>query len=173
MASNKKKRDELQLIYGKGSMFEKSKCEEYIATLPMIKGYKRFIKEKHFTTKEIRKLTHRMNYHHLEHKADGGGTTIENGAVVNELEHRYIHSLPRNHEEIINNHIRQWKADFITIMDGQVIDSQEIDINLNEDVIEIPVHNMNKKHNVKYLEEKRRRQEKQELQKLKKEYEAR
>ena len=50
MASYKKKRDELQLMYGEGSMFEKSKCEEYIATLPMIKGYKRFIKEKHFTT---------------------------------------------------------------------------------------------------------------------------
>jgi hypothetical protein len=173
MASNKKKRDELQLIYGEGSMFEKSRCEEYIATLPKIKGYKRFIKEKRFTTKEIRKLTHRMNYHHLEHKADGGATNVENGAVVNELEHRYIHSLPRNQEEIINNHIRQWKADFIAIMGGQVIDSQEIDINLNEDVIEIPVHNMNIKHNLKYLEEKRRRQEKQELQKLKKEYEER
>lgn len=173
MASNKKKRDELQLIYGKGSMFEKSRCEEYIATLPKIKGYKRFIKEKRFTTKEIRKLTHRMNYHHLEHKADGGATNVENGAVVNELEHRYIHSLPRNHEEIINNHIRQWKADFISIMGGQVIDSQEIDINLNEDVIEIPVHNMNKKHNLKYLEEKKRRQERIELQKLKKEYEER
>ena len=173
MASNKKKREELQVIYGEGSMFEKSKCEEYIATLPKIKGYKRFIKEKRFTTKEIHKLTHRMNYHHLEHKADGGATNVENGAVVNELEHRYIHSLPRNHEEIINNHIRQWKADFISIMGGQVIDSQEIDINLNEDVIEIPVHNMNKKHNLKYYEEKRRRQEKRELQKLKKEYEER
>ena len=114
-----------------------------------------------------------MNYHHLEHRADGCGTTIENGAVVNELEHRYIHSLPRNHEEIINNHIRQWKADFIAIMGGQVIDSQEVDINLNEDVIEIPVHNMNKKHNLKYLEEKKRRQERIELQKLKKEYEER
>lgn len=173
MASNKKKRDELQLIYGEGSMFEKSRCEEYIATLLTIKGYKRFIKEKRFTTKEIRKLTHRMNYHHLEHKADGGATNVENGAVVNELEHRYIHSLPRNHEEIINDHIRQWKADFIAIMGGQVIDSQEIDINLNEDVIEIPVHNMNKKHNLKYLEEKKRRQERIELQKLKKEYEER
>ena len=172
MASNKKKRDELQLIYGKGSMFEKSKCEEYIATLPMIKGYKRFIKEKHFTTKEIRKLTHRMNYHHLEHRADGGGTTIENGAVVNELEHRYIHSLPRDQEEIINNHIRKWKADFISIMGGQVIDSQEIDINLNEDVIEIPVTTYHKK-NKKQLEAERRRAEKRELQKLKKEYEER
>ena len=173
MASNKKKREQLEEIYGKGSMFEKSHTEDYISTLPKIKGYKKFLKEKHFTSKEIKKLTERMNYHHLEHKADGGATSVENGAIVNELEHRYLHSLPRNQEEVINNHIRQWKIDFIAIMGGQVIDSQEIDINLNEDVIEIPVHNMNKKHNLKYLEEKKRRQERRELQKLKKEYEER
>jgi hypothetical protein len=172
MASNKKRREELEAIYGKGSMFEKAKTEEYISTLPKIKGYKRFIKEKHFTTKEIRKLIHRMNYHHLEHRADGGGTTIENGAVVNELEHRYIHSLPRDQEEIINNHIRKWKADFIALNTGSIIDSQEIDIDLRQDYIEIPVTTYHKK-NKKQLEAERRREEKRELQKLKKEYEER
>lgn len=172
MASNKTKREELEKIYGEGSMFQKAKTEEYISTLPKIKGYKRFIKEKHFTSKEINKLVKRMNYHHLDHKADGGPTNLENGAVVNELEHRYIHSLPRNQEEIINNHIRQWKIDFIALSAETVIDSQEISIDLNTDYIEIPVHDYTKLTK-KQLVDKQRRMEKREMQKLKKEWEER
>lgn len=172
MASNKKKREQLEEIYGKGSMFEKSHTEDYISTLPKIKGYKKFLKEKHFTSKEIKKLTERMNYHHLEHKADGGATSIENGAIVNELEHRYLHSLPRNQEEVINNHIRQWKIDFITLSTESVIDSEQIQIDLNKDYIEIPVYDY-KKMTKKELLRKQRRMEKRELQKLKKEYEER
>lgn len=172
MPSNKRKREELEQIYGKGSMFQKAKTEEYIETLPKIKGYRRFIKEKHYTTKEIRRLVKRMNYHHLEHRADGGSTTLENGAVVNELEHRYIHSLPRNQEEVINNHIRQWKLDFITLSTEGVIDSKEIDIDLSKDFIEIPAQDY-KKLTKKQLIDKQRRQEKRQIQKLKKEYEGR
>ena len=174
MASNKKKREELEHIYGKGSMFDKAKTEEYISSLPRIKGYARFVKEKHFTTKDIRRLTKRMNYHHLEHRADGGGTTIENGAVVNELQHRYIHSLPRSHEEIINNHIRKWKADFISLTTEGVIESKEIDIDLNKDFIEIPaIDYTDKKLGKKKSLEKQRRLEKREMQRIKKEYEER
>lgn len=174
MASNKKKREELEHIYGKGSMFDKAKTEEYISSLPKIKGYARFVKEKHFTTKDIRRLTKRMNYHHLEHRADGGGTTIENGAVVNELQHRYIHSLPRSHEEIINNHIRKWKADFISLTAEGVIESKEIDIDLSKDFIEIPaISYTDKKISKKKLQEKQRRLEKREMQRIKKEYEER
>lgn len=175
MASNKKKREELELIYGQGSMFQKSKAEEYISTLPKIKGYKRFIKEKHFTSKEIRKLVKRMNYHHLQHKAEGGTTTIENGAIVNELEHRYLHNLPRNQEEIINNHIRQWKADFISMTTEGITDHKEIDIDLTTDYIEIPIYDYKpqKKISKRQYEEKQRKREKQEFIKLKKELESR
>lgn len=174
MASNKKRREELERIFGEGSMFQKAKTEEYISTLPKIKGYRRFLKERHFTTKELRKLTKRMNYHHLEHRADGGTTTIENGAVVNEAEHRYIHSLPRNQEEIINNHIRKWKADFISMTTDGIIDHKEVDIDLNQDFIEIPTHDYKpKKVNKKHYEEKQRKREDKEFLKLKKELESR
>lgn len=156
-------------------MFERSHAADYVSTLPIIKGYKKFIEEKHFTTKDIKKLTERMNYHHLEHKADGGATTIENGAVVNELEHRYMHSLPRHQEEIINNHIRQWKLDYISLCAGQVIDSGEVDLDLEKDTMEIPVHEYHsaREFTLKELKEKQRRKEKRELQRLKKEWEQR
>ena len=172
MANNKQRREELEAIYGKGCMFEKSKAEEYVSSLPRIKGFKVFIKERHFTSKEIAQLKKRMNYHHLEHRAEGGQTTLENGAVISELAHRYIHSLPRDQEEIINNHIRKWKLDVVSLTTEAVIESQEIDIDLSKDYIELPAVTYRKK-NKKQLEEEERRKEKRELQKLKKEYETR
>lgn len=175
MGSNKRAREELERIYGKGSMFEKSHTADYVSTLPVIKGYKKFVEEKHFTTKDIKKLTERMNYHHLEHKADGGKATTENGAVVNELEHRYLHSLPRHQEEIINNHIRQWKLDFISLCAGQVIDSGEVDLDLSEDVMEIPAHEFHstREYTIKELQERQRRKEKRDFQRIRKEWEDR
>jgi len=177
MPSNKKKREELERIYGKGCMFERSKAEEYISTLPKIKGYKQFIKEQHFTSKEIAILKKRMNYHHLQHKSEGGPTSNENGAEVSELAHRYMHSLPRNQEEIVNNHIRQWKLDFVTLSTETVIDSGKIDIDLNTDYMEIQAFDYDKPINTKLtkqqLLEKQRRKEKREMQRLKKEYEER
>ncbi len=50
-----------------------------------------------------------MNLHHLKHKSEGGATNVENGAVINSLAHMYIHSLPRNQEEYINNLLREYK----------------------------------------------------------------
>ena len=52
-----------------------------------------------------------MNLHHLIHRAEGGKTTVENGAVVNSLAHMYMHSLPREAEEFINEELRQYKQD--------------------------------------------------------------
>lgn len=173
MSDNKAKREELEKIYGSGSMFQKSKAEEYVSTLPKIKGYQRYMHEKHFTTKEIKKLVRQMNFHHLKHVSEGGATTLENGAVVNALEHRYMHDLPRGHEEIINNHIRKWKVDFMTLTTEVVQDSGELVQDESTETIEIPVHTYHKKVDLKRVEERRRRQEKRDYQRLKKELEDR
>lgn len=177
MSSNKKKREELERIYGKGSMFQKAQTEEYVETLPTITGYKQFIKQRRYTTKIINQLNKAMNYHHLKHKADGGKTTIENGALVTELEHRYLHSLPRPHEEIINNHIRKWKFDFILMTTQKVLKSGELIPEEPEEYIEIPVRTYykrpKKRMSKKEYEAKRRKKEKQEFKKIKKELEER
>jgi hypothetical protein len=91
-----------------------------------------------------------------------------------------MHSLPRQHEEIINNHIRQWKADFIVLTTERVVDSQEVDIDLSKDYIEIPVKEYKKpikkpkspKERKQQLL-KQRKEEKREMQRLKKEFEER
>lgn len=68
---------------------------------------------------------------------------MENGANVEEIAHQYIHSLPRDQEEIINNMIRQFKLNLIVMTgDGQIQDSQSITLDFNEEeVVEtIPVY---------------------------------
>lgn len=107
---NKTARLELEHIYGKGCMFKRASIDDKLKHSGLkIKGYKVFISEKHYTSKKIRQLEKIMTYHHLEHKADGGKATVANGAVINELAHRYIHSLPREHEEVINDMLRDFK----------------------------------------------------------------
>lgn len=173
MSDNKAKREELEKIYGSGSMFQRSKAEEYVSTLPKIKGYQRYIHERKFTTKEIRKLVRQMNYHHLKHVSEGGETTLENGAVVNALEHQYMHNLPRGHEEIINNHIRRWKIDFMTLTTEGVQESGELVQDDSTETIEIPVHTYHEKVDLRKAEERRRRQEKREFNRLRKLHEDR
>ena len=100
--------------------------------------------------------------HHLKHRSEGGPTTVENGANVAEVAHQYMHSLPREQEEVINDMLREWKNDFklgvaeVTtegVKQAQIIEFPEI----AEDCIEIPVYDFTEKE---YLEHKRKRNEK-------------
>lgn len=109
MRSNKKIRKRLERKYGKGCMFEKAHIEEKIEAKKTIKTYKQFIEEKHFTGKMIYIYENQMNLHHLKHRSEGGETSMENGAVVSALAHMYMHSLPREQEEEINEELRQYK----------------------------------------------------------------
>lgn len=110
--SNKTARHELEMFYGKGCMFKKARIAERLKQSGIaIKGYKVFVGEKRYKSKKIRRLEETMTYHHLQHHADGGKTDVENGAVVNELAHRYLHSLPREQEEVINNMLRDFKQE--------------------------------------------------------------
>lgn len=109
MKSNKKVREQLERQYKKGCMFKKAKIEEKIESKKTIKTYKKFLQEKRFTKKRIKKFEKIMTLHHLKHCSEGGKTSIENGAIVNALAHMYMHSLPREQEEYINNELRRYK----------------------------------------------------------------
>ena len=111
MSSNKKARQKLEKEYGKGDMFKKANIEEKIEKKKTIKTYKKFLEERHYTGKFIKLYKKQMNYHHLKHKSEGGETTIENGAIVSALAHMYMHSLPREQEEFINDELRKYKQE--------------------------------------------------------------
>lgn len=109
MGSNKKAREALESIYGKGCMFKRARIAERIEAIGGIKTYRKFLEEKRYSLKEIRRYEKILSYHHLRHKEDDGKATVENGAEINSLAHCYIHSLPRDEEEIINNMLRRYK----------------------------------------------------------------
>lgn len=152
MADNMTKRRQLEKIYGKGCMFKKAKIEEQIESLKpkrIIKSYKMYLKEMKYTGKMIRQVESNMTYHYLRHRGEGGKTNIENGAIVNEMAHRYMHSLPRNEEEIINDMIREYKLTggvLVPTEKGMEVQQPiQIDLDFNmEDCITIPVYDNTK-----------------------------
>ena len=183
--SNRSARIALARIYGSGCMFRKSKAENYIEKLGTIKTYKRYKQERHYTSKKIKALESLMTFHHLVHKSQGGRATVENGAIINALAHQYMHSLPRNQEEVINDYLREYK---------RRIDSQELPVIITDDLeapIEVECAEISIENNrlqVKKLskadkkreqrakkkaEEKQKAKEKRKLQRLKKEFEDR
>ena len=136
---NKTIRKQLEKDYGKGCMFTKAHCEEQIEKLKTIKTFKKYLQEKRYRTNQIKRLRKQMTLHHLIHRSEGGKTTLENGAVVSELAHAYMHSLPRQHEEIINNMLREYKLNIaIFYGTGEIEKHQEVKIDMS-DYIEIEV----------------------------------
>lgn len=133
-SKNKKIRHSLERIYGKGCMFQKAYIAEKIAAMGGIKTYKQFIEEKRYTLKEIKRLEANITLHHLKHRSEAGPTTEENSANINELAHRYVHSLPRNQEEIVNNMLREYKREYDLV---PVRLEEEIDIDFEFKMAEI------------------------------------
>lgn len=112
MSSHKNKviRERLEKIYGKGCMFQKAYIAERIEAMGGIKTYKEYIQEHKYTFKKVKKLESTMTLHHLKHRAEGGATSERNGAIVSALGQGYLHSLPKEHEEIVNGMLRDYKV---------------------------------------------------------------
>lgn len=108
MSKNKNRqiRQQLARLYGKGCFFERAHIAEKIEKMGGIKTYKKFLQEKRYTGK---KIVNQISMHHLCHRSEGGSTTVYNGANVSTVAHQYLHSLPRDQEEIINNELRRFK----------------------------------------------------------------
>ena len=105
-SKNSKARKKLEKIYGKGCFMER-------AGIRKITGFK--------------KDAYTMTYHHMRHVSEGGKATIENGANLALENHKFLHSLPREEEEKINNEIRRWKANFILMNNGKVENSASLE----------------------------------------------
>lgn len=115
--SNKKARQVLEKIYGKGCMMEK-------AGIRKITGVK----------KQDRQIT----YHHLRPKRLGGQATVENGANLAKYNHEWLEKLSTQQRERINNQLRAYKASIIEFNTDGVVQDKEISIDMTE-CIEIPL----------------------------------
>lgn len=115
--SNKKARQALERIYGKGCMMEK-------AGIRKIAGVK----------KQDRQIT----YHHLRPKHLGGQATVENGANLAKYNHEWLEKLSVQQREKINEKLRAYKASIVEFNSNGVIQAKEISIDMSE-CIEIPL----------------------------------
>lgn len=166
---NRSIRIALTRIYGPGCMFLRSGAENYIEKLGNIKTYKTYKQSLHYKPKKIEVLEEIETLHHLQHKSENGHTDIYNGAIINMLAHQYIHTLPRNQEELINDYIREWKKFFYNQVE---IKQEEIEPLFEVKAAELVIDNKGSM-TLKKLKDKEKRQEKRELQKIKKEWEDR
>ena len=171
---NKKMRRKLENIYGKGCFFERARIAERIEAMGGIKTFKVFKEEKRFKGKAI---SYQITLHHLRHVSNGGQTTEENCANVAQIAHEYIHSLPHQNEEMINDMLREFKINCLAMRgDGEMVAAQQISFKESdfEDAIVIPVYDNTpeiqekRKKNAKYnrLKNPTRAMRKQELQQL-------
>lgn len=115
--SNKKARQALEKIYGKGCMMER-------AGIRKINGVK----------KQDRQIT----YHHLRPKRLGGQATVENGANLAKYNHEWLESLCEQQREKINNQLREYKASVIEFNTDGVVQAKQFNVDMSE-CIEIPL----------------------------------
>lgn len=170
--NNKKIKEQLISLYGNSCMFEKAKIAEKIAARGGIRTFKSFQIEKRF---KGQKLSYQLTVHHLQHVSEGGKSSIDNTSIISEAAHQYIHSLPRMEEEYINNCIREFKIACMSIYgNGTVTNNKIIDFQYGQndtDFISIPLYEnkpvKKKRKNIPFS----RARNKNELQRLIKEYE--
>lgn len=161
-------RRRLERIYGKVDMFVKAEVEQKLEELH-IKGYAVFEEEKRLKGKPI---SQQLTFHHLKHRSEGGDWSEKNGALIGLTRHEYMHSLPREEEEIANDIIRKWKMNFVIMSGkGEILGSGTLEPDFT-DCITIPVYD-NTVRDKKYREHKHpsRAKKRQELRRIIDEYE--
>lgn len=92
--NNSRARKKLKEIFGDGCFLERMGVRK-------IKG--------------VRKIDRMITYHHLRKRSDGGRATPENGANLAWENHQWLHSLPEAEQEQLNQEIRKWKLNFLTM----------------------------------------------------------
>lgn len=169
---NQKIKRKLKSMYGNGCFFDRAHIAERIEAMGGIKTFKVFVEERRFKGKTI---SYQLTVHHLRHRSEGGETTVENCANVAEIAHQYAHSLDREDEEIVNNMLREFKINFVTMQgNGEILDSGSFKPEPASEYIVIPVYNntpeqeaeRKKKAKAKRLKNPTRAMKKQELKRL-------
>lgn len=136
MSSNKSIRQKMEKKYGKKCMIE----EAGIRKIPVeerrkIKGYKR--------TQE------QITYHHIIERCKGGPRTEENGALLKEYNHTWLHSLSKNKRNEVNEALQKYKLNFVTMQvvkdKVELKEPTELSFDLTKNCIELPLYDIKEK----------------------------
>ena len=111
--SNRRKKEELIKIYG-------PKC--FIEELGLRKPSEIAKERKKYTGKKQLKIMDELTYHHIIERSKGGKTTIENGAVLRNINHQWFNRLSKERQAEINKMFQEYKKKIpdITIIAAQL-----------------------------------------------------
>lgn len=121
---------------------------------------------KRYTSKKQRAIMDELTYHHIIEKCKGGQATIQNGALLRNINHQWFNRLSKEKQNEINAMFQEYKKQkdknnfsmvATAIANGQIEKPIKIDLSIGEDYIIIPAYEFTKEE---YIEHKRKRNEK-------------
>ena len=126
MSSNKHIKDKMIRIFGKKCFIE----ELHLRTKSEIDQDR-----KRYTGKFQRCLMDQLTYHHILERCKGGKATIENGALLRNINHIWFHRLPRDKQKKINRLFQEYKRKFYRKAEVKIVD--DLDTGISLDIAEI------------------------------------
>ena len=109
-----------------------------------------------------------LTYHHIVMKKDGGKATVENGALLSSENHEWFHRQPKKAQDEMNAMFQELKKN----MDEcrvECVDDVEVPFKIGFAEVSVDKNGVYAKR----IKEDKKRQEKREMQRLKKEWEDR
>ena len=148
---NKTVREKLEKIYGKQCMMHKGLN---------IKGYSK--SKINYSGRAIRE---QLTLHHIKPRSKGGATSVENGAVLCRGCHDFLEQASPETRAELNRLLKEYKK-----LKLEQVDDIELPFEINTAELSIDKQG---KLKLKRIREDERKQEKRDMQRLKKEYEDR
>lgn len=122
MSSNKHVKDEMIQIFGK-------KC--FVEELHLRKADEIEQDKRRFKGKSQKCIMDMLTYHHILERCKGGKATVENGALLRNINHIWFHRLPKAQQDKINNLFQEYKRQFYHKTEIEFVDSLDTGIELN------------------------------------------
>ena len=112
--------------------------------MEMLYGKQCFIEKLGIRILGARTLDHTISYHHLIPQRLGGGTTIENGALLARYNHDWLHKQSQRKQDEINEMFQEYKLNCqfarLIVRENGTIDFERLDEILDEVPKPIKVH---------------------------------
>lgn len=154
--SNRRKKEELIKIFGPKCFIEELK----IRSPEEIEN-----ERKKYTGKKQLKIMDELTYHHILEKSKGGPTTLENGAILRNINHQWFNRLSKERQREINQLFKDYKKNFpkfkiavVEITTEGIKQAQIIEYKEEEpEIVTIPVYDTTPEERAIYEEHKRKR----------------
>ena len=116
MSANKSTKNKLMMKFGKVCFIEELGLRTKAEIQADIRQYK---------SKGQRKRMDELTYHHIIAKCNGGETTEQNGAILRNINHVWLHRLPPEKQAIINQMLIQYKLEHYKEVDFEEVEELE------------------------------------------------